>query len=179
MFRQSTVVLALGETVLQSTDLPEGTIVGVLGDGWWRSPDAQRIGKAEAFAEAYEEKYGSYPVFPTMKMANSILVLKAAYEKAIEANGGEWPSQEQVAEALKGLTVETMTGDVTLREDNDGVVDQVIGTVGSEGDLPSIADMARFDGAALLPPAGEDPIAWIETLTPAFLEGQPKPGSYQ
>lgn len=179
LFRQSTVVLALGETVLQSTDLPEGTIVGVLGDGWWRSPDAQRIGKAEAFAEAYEEKYGSYPVFPTMKMANSILVLKAAYEKAIQANGGEWPSQEQVAEALKGLTVETMTGDVTLREDNDGVVDQVIGTVGSEGDLPSIADMARFDGAALLPPAGEDPIAWIETLTPAFLEGQPKPGSYQ
>ena len=88
LFRQSTVVLALGETILQSTKLPEGTIVGVLGDGWWRSPDAQEIGKAEAFAEAYKAKYGAYPVFPTMKMARATTCRARPTMTACRSSGG-------------------------------------------------------------------------------------------
>lgn len=181
IFRQSTVVLALGEAVMGKVDLPEGTIVGVLGDGWWMSPDAKAIGKAEPFAEAYRAKFGEDPVFPSIKMANAFLVLKAGYEKAIADNGGTWPAPEQVVAALEGLSVQTLTGEMTFRDDNDGVVDQVIGTVGRvDGiDRPVLANMVRYDGEALLAPLGQDPIAWIGTLTPDFLAAQPKPGSYQ
>lgn len=181
VFRQSTVVLALGETVMQKADLPEGTIIGVLGDGWWMSPDAQAIGKAEGFAKAYNERFGEDPVFPSIKMANALVVLKAGYEKAIADNGGTWPSHEQVAAALEGLSVQTLTGQMSFREDNDGVVDQVIGTVGRvEGvDRPVMVDMVRYDGATLLPPQGEDPIAWIGTLGPDLLTTLPQPGSYK
>lgn len=181
LFRQSAVVLALGEAVMQQVDLPEGTIVGVLGDGWWMSPDAKSIGQAVPFAAAYRQKFGSDPVFPSIKMANSLIVLKAAYEKAIADNGGSWPDREQVVAALEGLTVQTLTGNTTFREDNDGVVDQVIGTVGKvEGiDRPVLTQMIRYDGKALLAPVGEDPIAWIGTLTPEFLASQPQPGSYK
>ncbi|REF73055.1 MULTISPECIES: ABC transporter substrate-binding protein [Paracoccus] len=180
LFRQSAVVLALGETVMQRVDLPEGTIVGVLGDGWWMSPDARTIGEAAPFAAAYREKYGSDPVFPTIKMANSLIVLKAAYEKAISDNDGAWPDREQVVAALEGLSVQTLTGTTTFRDDNDGVVDQVIGTVGrAEGvDRPVMTGMVRYDGEALLAPVGQDPIAWIGTLTPDFLADLPRPGSY-
>ena len=42
LFTSSQVILALGESVLQSvgTLLPDGVIIGVIGDGWWLSPSA-------------------------------------------------------------------------------------------------------------------------------------------
>jgi branched-chain amino acid transport system substrate-binding protein len=181
LFRQSTVVLALGEAVLDRVALPEGTIVGVLGDGWWKSPDAERIGKAEQFAAAYREKFGEDPVFPSIKMANSILILKDGLERAIAANGQKWPGPEQIVAALKGATVETMTGKMSFRADNDGVVDQVVGTVagGKSGEPRVLTDMVRYDGSTLLAPEGQEPLSWISTLSPDFLVKQPQPGSYR
>ncbi|MCW1934976.1 ABC transporter substrate-binding protein [Pararhodobacter zhoushanensis] len=170
LFQQSTVVLALGETILQTVDVPEGTIVGVLGDGYWRSPEATEIGRAGAFAEAYRARFGEDPVFPTMKMVNAFLVLQAAYEKALADNGGAWPDSAALIAALEGLTVETMTGTITFRGDNDAPVDQIVGTVGAvDGvDRPAMTQLTRFDGSALMPPMGTDPIAWIASLSPEF-----------
>jgi branched-chain amino acid transport system substrate-binding protein len=181
LFQQSQIVLALGETVLQRADLPEGTIVGVLGDGWWMSPTAKEIGMAAGFADAYKARYGEYPVFPSIKMANALLVMKAAYEKAIAAKNGGWPTRDELVAALEGMSTQTMSGEMSFRADNDGVVDQVVGvTVKAEGyDFPVLGEMVRYDGASLLPPEGQDPIAWIGTLTPEFLAGLPKPGSYK
>lgn len=181
IFRQSQAVLALGEAVLQRSDLPEGVVVGVLGDGWWRSPDAESIGMAAEFAADYSEKFGEDPVFPAIKMANSFLVMKAGYEKAIAENDGAWPTEEQVVAALEGLTTQTLTGEMTFREDNDGVIDQVVGmTTVVEGiDYPVLGNMVRYEGAALLPPPGSDPIEWIGSLGPDFLDTLPEPGSYE
>ncbi|WP_176085342.1 ABC transporter substrate-binding protein [Martelella sp. HB161492] len=180
LFRTSQAVFALGESSLQNVDMPDGAIVGVLGDGYWRSSDATANG-ADSFAADYRAKFGKDPVFPSMKMANSFEIMKAAYEKAIADNGGEWPSKDQVAAALKDGTFTTLTGDVVLRSDNDGIVDQVIGTTATvDGvDYPVMTDMVRYDGAKLLPPVGEDPIAWIGTLSPDLLSEMPKPGSYK
>ncbi len=108
------------------------------------------------------------------------MVMKAAYEAAIEANNGEWPSRDEIATALEGIETATFTGTARLREDNDGYVDQVIGVTGPSDtyDFSVITNMVRYDGEALMAPLGEDPIAWIETLTPEFLETLPEPGSY-
>ncbi|MDK3018857.1 ABC transporter substrate-binding protein [Pseudodonghicola flavimaris] len=180
LFRQSQAVFALGESSMNNVAMPEGVIVGVLGDGWWRSPDAAKLGATE-FATAYQEKYGKDPVFPAMKMANAFVVMKAAYEQAIEANGGAWPSKEQVTAAMEGMSINTLTGSMTFRADNDGIVDQVVGTIGSvEGiEGPVLTDMVRYDGSKVLPPEGEDPMVWIGSLTPEFLAAMPKPGSYK
>lgn len=177
----SQVVLALGETLLQRVDLPEGVIVGVLGDGWWMSPDSQANADTVEFANAYKERFGDYPVFPSMKMANAFIYVKAAYEAAMEKNGGKWPSKGEVAEAMKGSQVKTLTGTMQTRADNDGLVDQVVGvTVKSDSHaFPVIGEMVRYEGEKLMPPAGQDPIAWIGTLTPEFAASLPKPGSYK
>jgi len=180
LFSQSQVVLALGETILQRIDLPDGVIVGMLGDGWWLSPHAQTNPDAVAFSEEYSVRFGEHPVFPTMKMANSLLVMKAAYEDALEANGGTWPTRDELAAALRGIEVETLTGTARLREDNDGYVDQVIGVTAPSETLsfPTIVDLVRYDGESLMAPIGVDPIEWIGTLTPEFLDTLPTPGSY-
>lgn len=181
LFDQSQVVLALGEAILQRVPLPDGVIVGVLGDGWWMSPDARALGMAEVFAKDYKAQYGEYPVFPSLKMANSILLMKMAFEQAIQDNGVAWPSAEQLTAALKGMEAQTMTGTIHLREDNDGIVDQVVGVTQSTDaqDFPVLGKMVRYDGEDLIAPVGQDPIQWIDSLSPQFLESQPKPGSYQ
>jgi branched-chain amino acid transport system substrate-binding protein len=181
LFSSSQVILALGETILQRVPLPNGVIVGVLGDGWWMSPDAEANAQTKKFVEAYKARFGDYPVFPSMKMANAILYVKAAYEAAMKKNGGKWPARDEVVGAMHGSTVTTLTGVTTTRPDNDGVVDQIVGvTVKSPGrDFPVIGDMVRYKGDALMPREGQDPIGWIATLTPAFAASLSKPGSYK
>jgi branched-chain amino acid transport system substrate-binding protein len=181
LFKESQVVLALGETILQRIELPDGVIVGVLGDGWWQSPTAQANPQTRAFVQAYRARYKEYPVFPSFKMANSILFLKEAWEKAIKANNNKWTTREQLVAAFSGLTVKTMTGNVTIREDNDGLVDQVVGVTRKTDKypFPIIADMVRYPGAQVTPPVRTEPNQWIGGLTPKFLQGLPKPGSYK
>lgn len=181
LFASSQVVLALGETVLQRVPLPEGVIVGVLGDGWWMSPDAEANPETKKFAAAYKARFGEYPVFPSIKMANTLLYIKAAYESAMHKNGGKWPSRAELAEAMHGSTVTTLTGTTKTRPDNDGVVDQIVGVTvkSSKESFPVIGDMVRYKGETLMPKEGQDPIAWISTLTPAFAATLPKPGSYK
>ena len=180
LFSSSQVVLALGETVLQRVPLPEGVIVGVLGDGWWMSPDAAANAQTKKFVDAYKAKYGEYPVFPSIKMANTLLYVKAAYEAAMKKNGGKWPSRAELVDAMRGSKVPTLTGTTVTRADNDGMVDQIVGvTVKSPNQsFPVIGEMVRYKGDALMPKEGQDPIGWISTLTPAFAASLPKPGSY-
>jgi len=181
LFSSSQVVLALGETVLQRVPLPEGVIVGVLGDGWWMSPDAMANAQTKTFVGAYKAKYGEYPVFPSIKMANTLLYVKAAYEAAMKKNGGKWPSRAELVDAMRGSKVPTLTGTTVTRADNDGMVDQIVGvTVKSPNQsFPVIGEMVRYKGDALMPKEGQDPIGWISTLTPAFAASLPKPGSYK
>jgi branched-chain amino acid transport system substrate-binding protein len=181
LFASSQVILALGETVLQRVPLPDGVIVGVVGDGWWMSPDAKANAETVRFAEAYKARFGEYPVFPSIKMANTLIYVKAAYEAAMKKNGGKWPTRAEIAEAMKGSKVATLTGTMLTRADNDGLVDQIVGvTVKSPAQpFPVIGEMVRYKGDSLMPQVGQDPIAWILTLTPAFAETLPKPGSYK
>jgi len=181
LFTSSQVVLALGETVLQRVALPDGVIVGVLGDGWWMSPDAKANAETKKFAEAYKARFGEYPVFPSIKMANTLIYVQAAYNAAMKKNGGKWPTRAELADAMKGSSVATLTGTMKTRADNDGVVDQIVGVTAKSADqpFPVIAGMVRYKGDALMPKEGQDPIAWISTLTPDFAKSLPKPGSYK
>jgi len=181
LFSSSQVVLALGEAVLQRVSLPDGVIVGVLGDGSWMSPDAMANPASRAFVEAYRKRFGEYPVFPAMKMANAIVYMTAAYEAALKKNGGKWPTGDELAAAMRGSVVATLTGKTTTRKDNDGIVDQIVGVTVKSPDrsFPAIGEMARYKGEALMPPQGEDAIKWVGTLSSTFLAAQPKPGSYK
>jgi branched-chain amino acid transport system substrate-binding protein len=181
LFTSSQVVLALGETILQRVPLPEGVIVGVLGDGWWMSPDGKANPETVKFAEEYKKRFGEYPIFPSIKMANALIYVKAAYASAMQKNGGKWPSRAELAAAMKGSTVKTLTGSTQTRADNDGLVDQIVGVTVKSSDFPFpvVGEMVRYSGGSLMPPEGQDPLAWISTMKPDFAKSLPKPGSYK
>jgi branched-chain amino acid transport system substrate-binding protein len=180
LFAQTQMVLALGETVLQRTELPDGVIIGVLGDGWWQTPTARADDRTQLFVTTYRERYGEYPIFPAFKMANSILTMQTAYENVLKDNK-KWPSREELAKAFAGIKVRTFTGMMTIREDNDGLVDQVVGVSqkSASAPYPIMADMVRYPADKVTPPPWSDPHKWISGLTATFLEDLPKPGSYK
>lgn len=183
LFTRSKVILALGESVLQrvGTQLPDGVIVGVIGDGYWLSPDAQRKAPTKAFVENYHKRFNEYPVFPSFKMANTLYAVKAVYEKAIATNKGRWPTRDDLVAAAKNLKVDTLTGTLALREDNDGLVDQIVGVTKKDAayPFPVMGAMVRYPASMVTPPVGTDPIEWIKGLKPSVLATIPKPGSYK
>jgi branched-chain amino acid transport system substrate-binding protein len=183
LFTHSKVILALGESVLQrvGTQLPDGVIVGVIGDGYWLSPDAQRNPQTKVFVQNYHQRFNEYPVFPSFKMANTLYAVKAVYEKAIAANKGRWPTRDDLVAAAKNLKVDTLTGTLALRADNDGLVDQIVGVTKKVAayPFPVMSEMVRYPASAVTPPVETDPIAWIKGLKPSILASMPKPGSYK
>ena len=183
LFTGSTVILALGESALQhvGTLLPDGVIVGVIGDGYWLTPDAENKPQTRAFVASYRQSFNEYPVFPSFKMANTLYAVKAVYEKALAANNGHWPTRDDLVAAAKDLQVNTLTGTLVLREDHDGLVDQIVGETKKEPayPFPVMGKMVRYPAAMVTPPVGTDPIAWIKNLKPAILASVPKPGSYK
>lgn len=183
LFTRSKVILALGESALQrvGTLLPDGVIVGVIGDGWWKSPDAQAKAQTRDFVDSYHKRYKEYPVFPSFKMANTLVAVKAVYEKALAAHKDRWPTRDDLVAAAKNLKTETLTGKLELRDDNDGLVDQIVGVTVKDPSLPFpvMGQMVRYPASLVTPPVGVDPIAWIGKLNKSLLATLPKPGSYK
>lgn len=170
----STLVLPLAESSLQrlGSALPPGHIVGGRGDHYFLHPEKTGDEDYMAFVEAFREKTGAYPIYPVFHMAQALAALEKAYETAIEANGGEWPGEEQVIEAMDGLSFAGLGREVTIREDGQGLEDQLLGTTATseEYDFAILDDMMIFDAEDITTPVGETSIEWIGTLGPEFVE---------
>ena len=125
-----------------------------------------------AFVEEFEEKTGAYPIYPVFHMSQALAALKAGYEKAIEANGGDWPSKEQVAEGMEGLSFSGLGREVTIREDHQGLEDQLLGTTtrSDEYDFAVLENIMIFDAEDITTPVGEESVSWLETLSPGFVD---------
>ena len=90
-----------------------------------RSPkDPERL---KRFVDSYRQRFNEYPIYPCHHMAQAFSALQAAYAKAIAAKGGGWPNDQELADAFRGLTFDTPTSTITLREDGQGLEDQLVG----------------------------------------------------
>src|SRR6188472_3754352 len=130
LLQQSMFVLGIGESSIQrlGKDLPVGLIVGARGDHWFLHPEKKNDAAFKAFNEAFKARTGSWPIYPVYHMAQAFSALQAAYDKAIKAAGGKWPSREQVIDAMQGLTFQAWGRPVTLRpDDNQGIEAQLVG----------------------------------------------------
>ncbi len=174
LLRQSTFVLGIGETSLQrlGRDVPEGVIVGARGDHWFLHPEMKNRPDFKAFNEAFKARTGAWPIYPVYHMAQAFAALQAAYDKASKAAGGKWPNREQVVDAMQGLTFQGWGHPVTLREDNQGIEAQLVGTTKrAEGyDFMVLDDMMIFDSSKIINPPGQKTGDWLKTLTPELIK---------
>ena len=104
-------------------------------------------------------------------MEQAFAALQGAYDKAIKANGGKWPTREQVVDAAGGLDFVGYGRPLHLRaEDNQGLEAQLVGvTKKADGfDHMVLDNMMIFDAAKITTPAGKKIGGLAEDPGPGF-----------
>jgi branched-chain amino acid transport system substrate-binding protein len=174
LMKQSLFVLPLAESSLErlANDLPEGVIVGARGNNYFLNPEYKDKPEFKAFVEAFRSKTNAYPIYPVWHMAQSLFALRNAYEKAIKDNGGKWPSREQVADATKGIVTEAYSRPIKVREDGQGLADQLLGVTKRDPKykFAILDDIAVYPAEKIMPPVGKISVDWLKTLDASILK---------
>jgi branched-chain amino acid transport system substrate-binding protein len=100
--------------------MPEGHIIGARGDHWNNHPRPKNPEAMKRFVDGYRQRFNEYPIYPCHHMAQAFSALQGAYARAIQAKGGGWPNDQELADAFRGLTFDSPTSTITLRETGRG-----------------------------------------------------------
>jgi branched-chain amino acid transport system substrate-binding protein len=172
-------VLPVAEASLQilGRTFPAGHVIGARGDHWNNHPRPKDPARLAKFVDAYRAKFNEYPIYPCHHMAQAISAMQAAYAKAIAAKGGGWPNDAELAAAFRGLTFDTPTSTITLREDGQGLEDQLVGLSHFTERFPFAVpkDMIMFPAAMVSTPVGQKSVDWMKGLKAEFLAQVPAP----
>ena len=170
----STVVLPLAESSLErlGAALPEGVIVGGRGEHYFLHPETRDDPKHKAFVEKFRAKTGAYPIYPAYHMAQALTGLKTGYEAAIKANGGKWPSVEQVAASMRTMEFKAYGSTIKMREDGQGLEDQLLGITRKVPQYPFMVmdKMMLVPGVLVTTPVGSKSVDWVKTIKPTVLQ---------
>lgn len=159
IFERSRVVLTAGETAMYSLaqQIPDGTVIGARGPHGDLAPDSALN---DWFRTAYEARFGTLPTYPSYKMAQALLGVKAAADTAGAAD------QDALITALTNLEWEGPSGTVSMKLANghQAIQDTAYGTfkLGDDG-TPALVDVIRYAAECVNPPAGSKSIDWIQS----------------
>jgi branched-chain amino acid transport system substrate-binding protein len=163
--QRTPIVFTTGETSIfrVGNKLPDGTFIGA------RGPHAMmaRPGALNTWLQQiYTDRYSMAPIYPSYHMAQSLLGLKTAWEKAQAKKGGARPTIDEVIAAFEGIEVVTPSTTVRLANGNghQGISDTAYGTFRfdkAEG-KPELVDIVRYPAECVNPPANMDSVAWLE-----------------
>ena len=173
LMKSSLLVLPLAESSLErlGTALPDGVIVGARGDHYFLHPQYKDEPKLKNFTKKFQEKTGAYPIYPVFHMVQALDGLVAGYQKAIKINKGQWPSTEQVADAMRGLEFRGLTGVVKIREDGQGLEDQLLGVTRKVAgyNFPVLEKMMSYPADLISTPVGQKSPEWVKTIKPELI----------
>ena len=174
LIKTSTWVLPLAESSLERVGkaLPDGVIVGMRGDHYFLHPEYKDDAKHKAFVEKYRAKTNQYPIYSAYHAAAAVQAVVDAYNAAMKANAGNWPSTEQVADAMRKLTFRGQTRPVTMREDGQGLEDQMLGLtkMGAAYPFPVIDGLTIYPAELVQNPVGTKSPEWVKTLKSDILK---------
>lgn len=163
LFQKHKVILSAGEPAINrlGARIPDGTILGARGPFGPFAPDTEL---ARWLKTSYQDRYHVPPNYASFKMAQAILGVKAAYEKA-KGTGGAAPDQDKIIAALENLTFEGPGGTVkmSLGKGHQAVMDAAVGTTKVEGGELKIVDVVRYPAEKVNPPDGMKSADWIKS----------------
>jgi len=163
LFKKSTVILTTGETVMHkplAAQIPDGTVLGARGPFGPYAPDTALN---KWFVSTFKDRYNVPPNYAAYQMAQAIMGVKLAWEKAQAAKGGQRPTNEEVANALENMTYESPGGVVkmSLGKGHQAVMETAYGQTKLVKGQLTIANIRRFPAEQVNPPEGMKSADWI------------------
>jgi branched-chain amino acid transport system substrate-binding protein len=169
VFAKQTPVFSAADHVLPSLGekMPNGAILGARGAYGLMSP---KSALNDWWWDLYSKAYNVYPVQAPYRMAQAMLGLKLAAEKAMAANGGKKPTSEQLAAALRGSTWESPAGPIrmALGDGHQAIQDTAIGRTRWDAGKKMVVleDIQRFPAECVNPPANMKSEDWLKAGMP-------------
>lgn len=162
LLEDNQVLFTAGETALYdlSDHLPEGAIIGARGPFGPFAPESELN---TWFKTEFSNRYGVLPTFPAYHMAQAIIGLKLAHDKA-----GVGASTEKVIEAFEFLEYEGPGGTVTMNrgKGHQAVLETAYGRLTKKDGKPSFTDVRRYAADCVNPPEGVKALDWITSGMP-------------
>jgi len=167
LFKKKTFIFTVGETVAYrlGKKFPEGLMIGTRGPYGMYAVDNKNPLNVW-FQREYRKAYKEQPSQPGYQYAQAILGAKFAYDKAAKANGGNFPSKDQVIKALEGATFPSIAGDVNmgLSHGHQALTPDMWGV--SEWDEKRgetvVKGVITFPASCIMPPDGVKSVDWIK-----------------
>jgi branched-chain amino acid transport system substrate-binding protein len=119
------------------------------------------------FLSVYTKAFpGSQAVQPQYRMAQAILGLKMAVEKAMAAGPGRKPTTEELIAAMTGLEWDAPSGHIkmALGQGHQAIQTNAIGRTkwDEQAKMVRLVDIERFSAECVSPPEGVKAADWIE-----------------
>jgi branched-chain amino acid transport system substrate-binding protein len=162
LFDDYTGIFTCGETGMfrLADQIAEGSIVGARGPFGVYAPQSPLN---DWFRKNFTARFGTPPTYPAYKMAQALMGLKSAADKAAAAKGGK-PGQDDIIVALEGLEFEGPGGTVrmALGKGHQAVQDMYYGQFTNKGGKPTMTNVKRYPANCVNPPDGVSSTDWIK-----------------
>ena len=147
---------------LKKAFAPEGMILGY-NSLYFEDPKASALSKE--FTRWHQEKFKEWPNYESDHGYFTVVAYKAAVEKAGKASGGKWPTVEQVAEALEGIEVESLSGKRGYRADHimEATYFQGLSTHKNKHDFVTLESVETMSTKQIQKPSGMGLYDWINS----------------
>jgi len=158
-------VMTTGEAAILrlGSKLPDGTIIGGRGP---HGPLAKDSELNRWFQKIYTDRYGVPPTYPSYHMAQSLLGLKTAWDKAAAKKGGARLSPDEVAAAFEGIEFQgpSTTIRMALGKGHQGISETAYATYrfNKQEGKPELTDVVYYPAECINPPEGATAVAWLE-----------------
>ena len=169
VFKKQTPVFSAADHVLVGLGekFPDGAIIGARGAYGLLSP---KSALNDWWFEMHSKELKVYPAQPAYRMAQSLMGLKLAVEKAMAANGGKKPTPEQLAAAMKGSSWPSPGGEIrmALGDGQQAIQETAIGRTRWDAGkkMVVIEDIQRFPAECVNPPATMKAEDWMKAGFP-------------
>ena len=166
LHKQSKLVMTAGESAMfrLGAKMPDGIFMG------GRGPYGVLARESELnswFQKNYADRYGTPPIYASYHMANGILGLKVAFDKAAKDGGNAAKlSSAEVAKAFENADYPAFGTNIRLAlgKGHQAITETAYGVskYDKEAGRPTITDVVYFAAECVNPPEGVTSMQWLE-----------------
>ncbi len=149
-------------TLMKKEFTPEGMLFGH-NTLYFANPNASAL--AKEFVDWYHKTYNDYPEWEADRAYFALASYKEAVERAMKAKNGAWPEQDDIIDAMVGLSVESLGGTGGWRKDHiaDQTFVQGFTTYNNPYDFVTLGVFETMYSTELQKPPGANFWDWIKT----------------